>query len=220
VVAPDALLLMTGGCPHCPAMHQALTTLLKEGLIGRLEVVNVAVHTEAAEERNVQSVPWTKIGPYEIQGVVPVSELKHYAQGTDDVNIFDTYVLDLLKTGKRGAFEALVKNEPERVQSLARLMTNPDASMAVRLGIGAVLEELQGTALTQPLIPQLGALLDSGDPLLRADACHFLTLIGGEEVRPYMQVCRNHTDAELREMAEEWLDESSQEGRLIHHREE
>ena len=209
MVAPDALLLVTGGCPHCPAVLQALTGLLKEGVIGRLEVVNVAVHTEAAEERNVQSVPWTRIGPYEIPGVISPAELKRYAQGADDQTFFDNYVLDLLKTGRRARFEALVKNEPERIHSLARLMTNPEASMAIRLGIGAVLEEFQGTELTRPLVPGLGALLASENPLLRADACHFLTLIGGEEARPYMQTCLNHTDAELREMAKEWMGESN-----------
>jgi hypothetical protein len=208
VVIPDALLLLTGGCPHCPAMHQALTGLLKEGVIGRLEVVNVAVHTEEAEERGVQSVPWTRIGPYEIQGVVPPAELKRYAQGVNDEAVFDGYVMDLLKTGKRARFEALVKQEPERIHALARLMTNPETSMAIRLGIGAVLEELQGTQLSQGLIPELGALLGSDDGLLRADACHFLTLIGGEEVRPFMQTCLNDADDEIREMAQEWVAEA------------
>ena len=205
MVIPDALLLLTGGCPHCPAMHQALTSLLKEGLIGRLEVINVAVHTEAAEERGVQSVPWTRIGPYEIQGVLPTAELKRYAQGVDDAAVFDAYVLDLLKTGKRARFEALVRQEPQRIHALARLMTNPDTSMAIRLGIGAVLEEFQGTGLTQPLVPELGALLGSDDALLCADACHFLTLIGGEAVTPYMQTCLQHADGEIRDMAQEWL---------------
>lgn len=220
MVIPDVLLLITGGCPHCPAMHQALTGLLKEGVIGRLEVINVAVHTEAAETRDVHSVPWTQIGPYEIQGLIPTAQLKRYAQGVDDETVFDAYVLDLLKTGKRARFEALVKNEPERIHSLARLMTNAETSMAIRLGIGAVLEEFQGTGLSQVLVPQLGDLLNSDDPLLRADACHFLTLIGGDAVRPYMEACLNRTDAELREMAQEWLGESSQEAQLIRHREE
>jgi hypothetical protein len=208
VVIPDALLLLTGGCQHCPAVLQALTGLLKEGVIGRLEVINVAVYTEEAEERGVQSVPWTQIGPYEIQGVIQSSQLRRYAQGVDDETVFDAYVLELLKTGKRARFEALVKQEPQRIHALARLMTNPETSMAIRLGIGAVLEELQGTGLSQPLVPEFGALLSSDDALLRADACHFLTLIGGEGVRPFMQVCLNHADAEIREMAQEWLAEA------------
>ncbi len=205
MVIPDALLLLTGGCPHCPAVLQTLTGLLKEGVIGRLEVINVAVHTEAAEERGVQSVPWTRIGPFEIQGVVPPAELRRYAQGIDDEALFDTYVLDLLKTGKRARFEALVKQEPQHIHALARLMTNPESSMAIRLGIGAVLEEFQGSGLTEPLVSQLGALLGSKDALLRADACHFLTLIGGEEVKAHMQTCLCDANAEIREMALEWL---------------
>jgi hypothetical protein len=209
VVIPDALLLLTGGCRHCPAMHQALTGLLKEGVIGRLEVINVAVHTEAAEERGVQSVPWTQIGPYEIQGVITPAQLKRYAQGVDDETVFDAYVLDLLKSGKRARFEELVKQEPQRIHALARLMTNPESSMAIRLGIGAVLEEFQGTGLSQSLVPQLGALLGSHDALLRADACHFLTLIGTEDVTPFMETCLNDADTEIREMAQEWLAEAS-----------
>jgi hypothetical protein len=208
MVIPDALLLLTGGCPHCPAMHHALTGLLKEGVIGRLEAINVAVHTEVAEERGVQSVPWTKIGPYEIQGLISPAELRRYAQGVDDEAVFDAYVLDLLKSGKRARFEALVKQEPQRIHALARLMTNPESSMAIRLGIGAVLEEFQGTGLSEALVPELGALLGSDDALLRADACHFLTLIGGEVVRPFMQTCLNHADAEIREVAQEWLAEA------------
>lgn len=205
MVIPEALLLLTGGCPHCPAVLQALTGLLKEGIIGRLEIINVAVHTEEAEERGVQSVPWTQIGPYEIQGLISPAELRRYAQGVDDESVFDAYVLDLLKSGKRARFEALVKQEPQRIHALARLMTNPESSMAIRLGIGAVLEEFQGTGLSEALVPELGALLGSDDPLLRADACHFLTLIGGEEVRPYMETCLTHADAEIRDMAQEWL---------------
>jgi hypothetical protein len=80
--------------------------------------------------------------------------------------------------------------------------------MAIRLGIGAVLEELHGTGFTEPLIPSLGEMLGAEDRLLRADACHFLTLIGGEGVRPFMKICQNDTDPEICEMADEWFSEN------------
>jgi hypothetical protein len=205
---PDALLLMTGGCPHCPAAHQALAVLLKEGVIGRLQVINVAVHIEEAESRGVQSVPWIKIGPFEVEGAVTVGKLRELAQGVDDDAVFDDWLLETLKQGKRQKFEVLVRLEPRRIQALARLMKNPEASMAIRLGIGAVLEELHGTGLSEPLIPALGEMLKSEDKLLRADACHFLTLIGGEAIRPYMLTCLDDVDSEIHEMAEEWLAEN------------
>lgn len=203
--APDALLLMTAGCPHCPAALQALTALLKEGSIGRLEIVNVAIHTEEAEVRGVKSVPWIQIGPFEVEGVSSPAKLRELANGVNDDAVFDNWLLETLKAGQRQKFESLVRREPRRIHGLARLMTNPETSMAIRLGLGAILEELQGSGLTEPLIPALGEMLESQDRLLKADACHFLTLIGGEGIRPFMQGCLDDADPEIREMAEEWL---------------
>ena len=199
---------MTGGCPHCPAALQALSVLLKEGSIGRLQVVNVAIHTEEAESRGVQSVPWIKIGPFEIDGVVTPAKLRELAQGVNDDAVFDNWLLEMLKTGKRQKFEALVKQEPQRIHSLARLMNDPESSMMIRLGIGAILEELQTTGLTKPLVPAFGEMLRDVDRLVRADACHFLTLISGEDIRSYMLACLKDKDPEIREMAEEWLAEN------------
>lgn len=206
--APDALLLMTAGCPHCPAALQALTALLKEGAIGRLEIVNVAIHTDEAETRGVKSVPWIQIGPFEVEGVSSPAKLRELANGVNDDDVFDNWLLETLKAGLRQKFESLVRREPHRIHSLARLMTNPETSMAIRLGIGAVLEELNGTGLTETLIPALGEMLESEDRLLKADACHFLTLIGGDGIRPFMQECIQNADPEIRDMAEEWLAEN------------
>ena len=206
--APDALLLMTGGCPHCPAALQALTVLLKEATIGRLEVINVAVNIEEAEMRGVQSVPWIKIGPFEVEGAATPAKLRELAQGVNDDKVFDAWLLEMLKAGKRQKFEVLVKNEPQRIHALASMMRNPEASMAIRLGIGAILEELHGSGFSDPLVPELAEMLVSKDRLLRADACHFLTLIGGEAIRPHMLACLEDADSEIREIAEEWLTEN------------
>jgi len=204
---PDALLLMTGGCPHCPAVLQALTVLLKEGVIGRLQIINVAAHIEEAETRGIQSVPWTQIGAFEIEGVVSVSKLRELALGVNDDAVLDNWVLELLKAGKRQKFEALVRAEPLRIHALGRLMANPETSMAIRLGIGAVLEELSDSGITEVLIPALADMLQSDDKLLCADACHFLTLIGGEGIKPAMQACLTNPNADVREIAQEWLAE-------------
>jgi hypothetical protein len=206
--APDALLLITGGCAHCPAVLQALTVLLKEGAIGRLEVINVAIHIEEAESRGVQSVPWAKLGPFEVEGVASLAKLRELAQGVNDDAVFDAWLLETLKAGKRQKFEALVRQEPQRIHALARLLKDPEASMVIRLGIGAVLEELHGSGVADALIPDLVGMLGADDRLLRADACHFLTLIGGESIRPHMLGCLNNADSEIREIAEEWLAEN------------
>lgn len=204
---PDAMLLLAPGCPHCPAVLDGLSGLLKDGVIGRLESVNVAVHPERAAELGVRTVPWVRIGPFELDGALTPGELRRWAEQADNLDGMADYFFQMLKSGRRARVEEMARQEPGRLRSLVRLMERPDTSMAVRLGIGAVLEELQGSGTAKVIIPDLGALARSGDALTRADACHFLSLIGGPEAVPYLRACIEDEDREVREIAAEALAE-------------
>jgi hypothetical protein len=204
---PDALLLLATGCPHCPAVLEGLSLLLKQGIIGRLEAVNVAVHPERAAELGVRGVPWTRIGPFELEGPLGPAELRRWAEQVDRIEGMAEYFLHLLKTGRRAKVEEMARQEPSRLLALVRLLEDAETSMAVRLGIGAVLEELQGSGLTGVMVPGLGALTGHEDARTRADACHFLSLIGGPEVVPYLRACLDDPDGEVREIAAEALQE-------------
>lgn len=204
---PDALLLLAPGCPHCPAMLEGLSGLVKEGAIGRLEAVNIAVHPDRAAALGVKTVPWTRIGPFELEGSLTPGELRHWAEQADSLDGMADYFFQMLKSGRRARIEEMARQQPARLRALVRLMERPDTSMAVRLGIGAVLEELRGSGLAETMIPGLGALARSGDALTRADACHFLSLIGGAETVPYLRACLDDVNDEVREIAAESLDE-------------
>ena len=207
---PDALLLIAPDCPHCPAVLAGLSGLLKEGVIGRLEVVNVVVRPEQAAELGVRTVPWARIGAFELEGVQSPAELLHWAEQTNSLDGMADYFFRMLTTGRRARVEVMARQDPSRLLALVRLMEKPEASMAVRLGIGAVLEELQGSGLAETMIPALGALASNGDALPRADACHFLSLIGGTKVVPWLRVCLDDEDKEVREIAAEALEELEQ----------
>ena len=73
--APSALLLIATGCQHCPSMLQSLSDLIKEGKIARLEIVNIVQDPERAQALNVRSVPWLKIGEYELIGLKTKTEI-------------------------------------------------------------------------------------------------------------------------------------------------
>ncbi|MGD9786607.1 MAG: HEAT repeat domain-containing protein [Sulfuricellaceae bacterium] len=206
---PDALILIAPGCPHCPGVLEGLSRLLKEGVIGRLEAVNVAVYPERAEELGVKGVPWVRLGPYELEGAITLDELRRRAQAGESIAGLADYFLELLKTGRRVKVEALAWERPERLLALLELLRDPHSSMAVRLGIGAVMEEFQGTGVTDILIPGLGELTRHDDRLVRADACHFLSLIGGAGILPFMRACLDDPDPEVREIAAEVLDETA-----------
>ena len=207
---PDALLLIAPDCPHCPAVLAGLSGLLKEGVIGRLEVVNVVARPEQAAELGVRTVPWTRIGAFELEGVQSPAELRRWAVQTNSLDGMADYFFQMLTTGCRARVEQMARQDPSRLLALVRLMEKPEASMAVRLGIGAVLEELQGSGVAETMIPALGALSRNGDALTRADACHFLSLIGGQQVEPWLRACLEDENKEVREIAAETLEELEQ----------
>lgn len=206
---PDALLLIAPGCPHCPAVLEGLTQLLKEGVIGTLEAVNLAVHPERAQALGVKTVPWLRLGIFELEGVQSPAELRRWALGAADSNL-DTlagYFHDLLISGRRSKVENLLKQDPAYFRALPRLLADPASSMAVRLGLGATLEEFQQSGLARVIVNDLGELTRHADALTRADACHFLSLIGGAETIPYLRACLDDSDAGVREIAGETLAE-------------
>ncbi|MDP2783685.1 MAG: HEAT repeat domain-containing protein [Sulfurimicrobium sp.] len=204
---PAALLLLAPGCPHCPAVLEGLGTLVKEGAIGKLEAVNIAVHPELAEQLEVRSVPWIRIGEFDLDGSQTPAELRRWAELAGTPQGMPAYFLHLLKNGRRAKVEEMARQEPQRLLALVELLADDEASMAVRLGIGAVLEELQDSNIALVMVPGLGELTRHADPLVRADACHYLSLVGGEEIAPWLRACVDDQDVAVREMVAEILAE-------------
>jgi len=204
---PSALLFIAPGCPHCPAVLEGLTQLLKEGMIGSLEAVNLAVHPERAAALGVKTVPWLRLGIFELEGAQSPAQLRRWATAGDDPDTLAGYFHDLLIAGRRHRVEEMLRHEPTYFHALPRLLTDPASSMAVRLGIGAVLEEFQGSGLAQVIVADLGELTRHPEALTRADACHFLSLIGGADIVPYLRACLDDPDAGVREIAGETLAE-------------
>jgi hypothetical protein len=203
--APDALLLVAPGCAHCAALLEAAGALVKAGAIGRLEVVDLAAHPEAGEAYGVRSVPWLRLGSLRFDGAMSAGELRRWAAEAVRPRGMAAYFLEMLRTGRRRHVEALMREAPARGSALVELLEDPQASMAVRLGIGAVLESLQGSGACAPLLPGLARLAREADARLRADACHFLALIGDPAARPVFEACLADADAQVREIAAEAL---------------
>jgi HEAT repeat protein len=106
-----------------------------------------------------------------------------------------------LQRGQRVKVERLIREDGQRSLALAELLADPEASMAVRIGIGAVLEELQGSGMTAAMAPKLGEILRDPEPRNRADAAHFLSLVGGAQAARLLRDCLDDPDAAVREIA-------------------
>jgi len=202
---PDALLLLAPGCAHCPAVLEGLSRLLKAGQLGRLEVVNVVAHPEAAAEAGTRSVPWCRIGPFELEGAHTPAELAQWTQHAAEGSGMSAYLSDLLESQRLPRVIELVDEAPRRLRDLVLLAGNLETPMAVRIGVGAVFEEFAGRAALAEVVPDLGALCRSADPQVRADACHYLGLSGAAEARPHVRGLLDDPDEEVREIAAESL---------------
>ena len=207
ITAPDALLLIAPGCVHCPAVLEALSGMVKSGALGRLEVVNIAVHPQHARDLGVRSAPWTRIGEFELEGAHSAEELALWARRAASPEGYRLYLSSLLENGGLEHVTRLLRKEPLRLPELVQLLDSLEIPMAARIGVGAVLEELGEEGLLGPAVEPLRELLGAEAPQIRADACHYLGLTGdplvAEAVTPLLQ----DEDAEVREIARETLDE-------------
>lgn len=202
----DAQLFLTPSCPHCPVLLQALADLVKTGTIGRLEIVNLAALPEAGDAFGIRSVPWVRIGPFELTGLHGREELAQWAARAADPEALADYFHDLLKGGGLSQVLDRLTRNPELLAQLLPLIADPEASINARLGASAAFEHFASKPALAVLVPQLGALANHGDARVRADACHILGLSGEAAARPFLASCLNDASAEVREIAAESLE--------------
>ena len=204
--APDALLLIAPGCPHCPVVLDGLATLVKEAVIGRLEVVNIAVQPDRAAALGVRSVPWARIGPFDLEGLRSVEELRRWAKQAGSEQGMAVYFNELLKSGQLQKVEDRVREQPEYLHVLPGLLGDQETSINTRIGIMAVFEGLEGSGLGASIVNQLGALTTSTDARVRNDACYALSLTESANALPFLQACLADPDSQVREVAQEAIE--------------
>ncbi len=199
--APEALLLVGPGCPHCASVRRGLETLLSEGLLSRFDVVDVASHPNMAAELGVRSVPWTRIGSVELSGLHSLAELRHWATLAAHPEGLDLHLADLLGNGQRAQVLARTRRELVLIAHLAALLGDPESELSVRIGVMATLEELKEEGLLQGQAAHFLPYIAHAEPRVRSDTCYALTLIGGEDALAALLACSDDPDAEVRETA-------------------
>ena len=202
---PDALLLLSPGCPHCPAVLEALSELLKQGLIGTLEAINIGVQPERAAALKVRTVPWIKLGPFELEGLRSKAELRGWAQRAGSMTGMARYFEALFKEGKLEKVSQFVKDNPDTLEALLILASDKEAELTVRIGISAVIEEIEGSELLNNHFDSLQALSEHEDPRIRSDACHFLSLTHNPAVIELLKKLSTDPERSVREVAAESL---------------
>jgi len=202
---PDALLLLGSRCPHCPRVLEALSTMLKTGAIGKLEAVNIERHPETARELGVRSVPWVRIGPFELEGLRSEKELRDWAAKAGSTAGLAAWLDELLASGGIARVQALLKTEPETLDALLLLFADPATRLNTRIGISAVMEDLAGSAQLRGKLDRLGELTQHAEAHIRGDACHYLELAGDPAASRFLRQRLEDSDPQVREVAREAL---------------
>ncbi len=199
-------MLITPGCPHCQSVLHSLSELVKNGNIGRLEVVNIAIHPEIAQEVNTRTLPWMRIGNHELSGNYSLSELKTWAEKAVTGDASATYIRELLEQQQLDLAIHHLQAHPEKLLLLLELMQEEDVSLSVKFGIGAIFEALEGSGLLEELVPELGALGRSKKANIRGDIAYYLGLSHSPQAREWLTPLLQDPQQDVREIAVESLE--------------
>ncbi|MDH5435498.1 MAG: HEAT repeat domain-containing protein [Gammaproteobacteria bacterium] len=200
---PDITVLTGKQCPHCHSVKQSLNEITQTGLIDNIRFIDIEHRPE--EFNFVRSVPWIRIGDFEFQGLHTKQELQYWIKQTSDPEGMKNYIDAFLSNGQLHQVESYIRRHPETIHTLVVLTADPQTSMATRIGIGALLEGLQGTGLAKTMTTELEKLNHHPDTKIRADCAHFLGLTENKQAENALKEMLNDTDEEVREIAEEAL---------------
>ena len=203
---PDALLLLGTHCPHCPSVLQGLANLVKAGTLGTLKIVNIEQRVDIARELGVHSVPWVRIGTFELQGLRSEQEFAEWAARASSNSGMAEWLNELLSSGQLDQVLDRVRSDPAVMDALLQLFTDTDTQLNTRIGISATMEHLENTDTLRALVDQLGELTRHEDARIRGDACHYLALSGSSKAAGYIRPLLQDADAEVREVARESLE--------------
>lgn len=205
---PVVTLLVGSGCSHCLGVLDAFGRLLKEGRVGRLEVINVTVHPEEARQRGARSVPWMEIGAFRLEGAHSYGELAAWVEKAGGDQDDKGYTQHLLETGRLDEAIAIAKESIDNRKGLLELLASADTPITVKIGIGAIVEELSEAGLLADILDDIVGLSRSESPHLRADACHFLGLTRSPAAIPRLrEMLAQDENDDVREIAAESLAE-------------
>lgn len=186
---------------------QMLTELMKAGELAELRIVNIEENPELARQLGVRSVPWLQIGPFELQGNRSRQEISLWLERASNFAGLTEYLDEVLAEGNIGYAKKLVQRYPQALENVIALMADPQAKINVRLGVGVMIEEMAESDAFKVVVPRLIDYLSNKDARIRGDACHYLSLTRDRAIIPFIEKLLTDESEEVREIAQESLDE-------------
>ncbi|MCK5263655.1 MAG: thioredoxin family protein [Gammaproteobacteria bacterium] len=208
----DAVLMVTSQCPHCASVIESLAEMVKQGELASLEIINLEKKPEMAEKLAVRSVPWVKMGWFELEGLHSQKEFQEKAlQAASDEGAL-AYMAEELQEGRVNKVLSLLDGQHDLIRHVLALLENAEAKINIRLGIGVVMEEYAAAEWFVPYISRLAEYARNKDERVRADVCHYLSLTENKAAIPTIKAMLDDGSEVVREVAEESLEELREAG--------
>jgi hypothetical protein len=188
-------------------MMQMLMEFMKLGQIAELRIVNIENAPDLVSELAVRSVPWLKIGPFELTGSRSKQELQLWLQRASSFDGVTEYLVEVLAEGNIKVASKLIHGYPQALENVIDLMADPEAKINVRLGVGVIIEEMAESETFRSVIPRLLDYLSNDDARIRGDACHYLSLTKDRSYIPDIERLLMDDSEEVREIAQDSLDD-------------
>ena len=115
------------------------------------------------------------------------------------------WLLEQLGNGRIDTALQRVRSDADGMSALLTLFEDPDTELNIRIGISAIMEELEGSVLLKANIETLGALTQHQEARVRGDACHYLSLSHDPSVRNWIEPLLDDPDGDVREVAQDSL---------------
>lgn len=194
-------------CSFCGPMLKTVTEMVKQGDFTSLHVVNIEQDQTLARELGVRSVPWLRIGPFELAGVRNKEEIKLWLDRATSDDGITLYLEEILAEGNVATAIKFVKGFPESLDSVIDLVMDAEGKINVRLGAGVIIEEMAESEVFKRVIPRLINGFSDEDARVRGDACHYLSLTKDVQFISVIEPLLSDESDEVKEIAQDSIDD-------------
>lgn len=202
----QAQLFIASGCTHCQAVMTIFLDLLKQGELAQLEISNLTAVPALAERYQIKSVPWFKLGVVQASGAHEPAEIRMLLNMSQQSDAQSQYYGYLFQNGKMQTVLENVVSKPETLTDMTQLLFGETSKFVERIGIGAVIESLEGELILEQIIPDLARLSSAADHKDRVDAAYYLGLTHSVLAQPILNTLLKDGHLEVKQEAIEALE--------------
>lgn len=175
-------------------------------MLGELEVINVEKSPETAQQHGVRSVPWLRLDDFVFDEPPEPSKLDQWIREVKEGGGQPGYIAYLLERGKLNMAIEWIENGNASLKAVVSLLSDPDAKINVRVGIGAILEHFENTERIRTIVPDLVALLNDNNLTVRIDSCHYLSLTHSRDAIEPLKKMLGDKEEQVRQVAQESIE--------------